>query len=62
MPFKHDGCKDGVAIKRNRLIGEIRYADTGMGYEISNVFNRMKLKNCQEHRKRGNKALERVWN
>lgn len=31
--FKHGGRKDGVAIKRNRLLWEIRYAGVATGYE-----------------------------
>lgn len=49
--FKHDGQKDGVAMKRNRLLREIRHADVGTSCEINPIFNRMKLRNCQEHRK-----------
>lgn len=49
--FKHDGQKDGVAMKRNRLLREIRHADVGTSCEINSLFNRMKLRNCQEHRK-----------
>ena len=47
----------GVAMKGNWLLREIRYADV----EASYVFDGMKLRNYQEHRKKGDKALERGW-
>lgn len=46
-----------VAIKGNRLLREIRHAEV----EISYVFDRMKLRNCPEHKKEVDKALGRGW-
>lgn len=40
-----------MAEKMVLSIREIRRADIGTGYEISYIFNRMKLRNCYEHRK-----------
>lgn len=47
----------GAAMKGKWLLREKRYADV----ETSYVFDGMKLRNCQEHRKKGDKALERGW-
>lgn len=49
--FKHNGQKDGVVMKRNRLLREIKQADVGTSCESNPIFNGMKLSNCQGHRK-----------